>query len=86
VSYYGDPAKVKKYLEFNLPIIMTDVFEFSKDLRKSNSGIVINYGNSTQLIEAIKEISKYYSKYCRNVMKLRSKFYYKSLYPKMFKI
>src|SRR3989344_8345318 len=30
VAFYGDPSKIKRYLSFNLPVITTNVFEFSK--------------------------------------------------------
>lgn len=84
VSRYGDPGKVKRYLEFNLPSIITDVFEFSKELQKSGAGIVIKYGDEKELVAAIKKITGDYKCYVNNVVRLHDKFYYKKIYPKMF--
>ncbi len=84
VSRYGDPGKVKRYLEFNLPSIITDVFEFSKDLKKNNAGIVIEYGNEKELVAAIKKITRSYKTYVKNVVRLHDTFYYRNIYPVMF--
>jgi glycosyltransferase involved in cell wall biosynthesis len=84
VSRYGDPGKVKRYLEFNLPSIITNVFEFSDDLKRKKAGIVIEYGNADQLVSAIKTIVKDYNRYVNNVIQLHDSYYYKKIYKKMF--
>ncbi len=43
LSFYGDPGKVKRYLSHGLPVVITDVFEFSKELEHSKAGIIIDY-------------------------------------------
>ncbi len=84
VSRYGDPGKVKRYLEFNLPAIITNVFEFSKELALEKAGIVIKYGDAIGLANAITQIVTKYDYYVQNVVKLHQKFYYRKIYPTMF--
>ncbi|MFX0141775.1 MAG: glycosyltransferase, partial [Candidatus Hodarchaeota archaeon] len=84
VSRYSDPGKVKRYLEFNLPSIITDVFEFSKELEKSGAGLIIKYGDNKALTDAIKKIVSNYKSYVGNTVKLHNKFYYRNIYSKMF--
>lgn len=84
VSRYGDPSKVKNYLEFNLPAIMTDVFEFSKELTKKKAGIVIKYGDSEGMSTAIQKIISKYNYYVTNVLRLHSDYHYKKVYKKLF--
>jgi glycosyltransferase involved in cell wall biosynthesis len=85
VSFYGDPGKVKRYISFGLPAIITDVFEFSKELKNAGAGEIIEYGNASDLVAAISKIVKNYNKYQNNAIELNEKFYYKKIYPKMFK-
>lgn len=84
VSFYGDPAKVKWYLGYGLPTIMTDVFELSKEIEKSKAGVVINYFKPKEFVLAIRKIVKNYEKYRKNVSMLNKRFYYKNIYPSMF--
>lgn len=85
VSYYGDPSKIKMYLSFGLPVITTNVFAFSEEIRKTKSGIIINYHKKGELITAINKINRNYSYYRNNAKKLAKKYYYKKLYAEMFR-
>lgn len=85
VSYYGDPSKIKRYLSFDLPVITTNVFEFSKELKKANAGILVNYHKPNELIDAIHTILTNYALYKKGSRLLNQKYYYKNLYPEMFK-
>lgn len=84
VAYYGDPGKIKNYLSVCLPIITTNVFDFSKKLGLSGAGIIIDYNDPLSLINAIGDITNNYETYINNVVKLSKHFYYKKLYKKMF--
>lgn len=84
VSRYGDPGKVKRYLELNLPSITTNVFEFSHELKKRNAGIVVKYNTASDLISAIKRIQKKYDYYVKNVINLHKDLRYVEIYRKMF--
>jgi glycosyltransferase involved in cell wall biosynthesis len=85
VSYYGDPSKIKMYLSAGLPVITTDTFSFSQELKSSGSGILVAYGNIDELIRAIKTIKKAYKKYQINANKLAKRYKYTTLYHSMFK-
>ena len=84
VSYYTDPAKVKIYLGSGLPIIITNVLEFSKELSKWRAGIVIDYYKPEQLVAAIRKVLSDYNNFSKNARKLGQKYYYKVIYSKMF--
>lgn len=84
VSHYGDAGKVKRYLSLGLPVIITDIFEFAKEIEKSKAGEIIRYDKPKELINAIKKIMSNYNQYQKNALKLREKLYYKKIYPKMF--
>lgn len=86
VSQYGDPGKVKRYLSLGIPIITTNILEFSKEIEKSGAGVIIDYNNKQQLIDAIHKIMNKHSEYSKNAYKLSQKFYYKKIYPPMFKV
>lgn len=85
VSYYGDPAKIKKYLSAYLPVITTDVFYFSEEIKKSKAGIIIDYYEPKELIKAIYTIIHNYPLYQKNAIKIANKYNYKRIYPTMFR-
>lgn len=82
-AFYGDPSKIKRYLSFGLPVITTNAFEFSKEIKKTNAGILISYKNK-DLVTAINKIINKYTFYQKGARKLGKIYYYKNLYPKMF--
>jgi len=85
VSYYADSAKMKKYISLGLPIIATKVHEFSEEVEKCKAGVIVTYGDAQQLVDAIKEINANYINMAKNAMSLNEKYFYKNIYPKMFK-
>lgn len=84
VSYFGDPAKIKNYIGYGLPVITTNVFEFAKEVKNSKSGIVIPY-NITSFIRALKKINANYSEYASNSYRLSKKYHYRKYYNALFK-
>ncbi len=86
VSYFGDPSKVKKYLSFGLPVITTDVFEFSKEIEKNNAGFVIKYGDEKSLVKSIRKIISKYRYYSNKSYELSKKYSYKHIYSNIFNI
>ena len=82
-AFYGDPSKIKKYLSFGLPVITTNVFEFSKEIKKYDAGILIDY-TKEGLIQAIKKVIDDYGFYQKGAEKLSKIYYYENLYPEMF--
>ena len=85
LSAYGDPGKVKRYLTLGIPVIAPDVFEFSSVIREAKAGIIVDYYKRSELINAVRTIIENYNEYSQNAYKLGAKFYYKEIYPKLFK-
>lgn len=86
VSHFGDPGKVKRYLSLGLPVVITDIFEFSKEIKAYKAGVIIKYGNSNEFTDAILKIMSNYKLYQKNALKLAEKYYYKKIYPEMFNL
>lgn len=85
VSYYGDPSKIKDYLSFGIPVITTNVFEFSKEIKKYNAGLIIPYGSKKHFIRALRSISHNYALYTGNAKRLARRYEYNRIYPDIFK-
>lgn len=85
VSQYGDPGKIKLYLSLGIPVITTNILEFAKEIDKSKAGLIVNYNNKKELVAAVKKIMAKHSEYSRNAYLLSQKYYYKKIYPQMFK-
>lgn len=85
VSNFGDAGKVKRYLSLGIPVIITDIFEFSKEVEKNKAGIIVRYGITNDLIGAIRLIMSQYKSYQKNALNLGKRFYYRKIYPEMFK-
>jgi glycosyltransferase involved in cell wall biosynthesis len=83
IIYYTDPSKIKRYIEVGLPVITTNVFDFSKEITRSHAGIVIPY-NSKSFIKSIYIIFKHYKQYSENSRTLAMQFDYKKYYTEMF--
>lgn len=84
VSYYGDPGKIKRYISLGIPVIGTDVLEFSAQIGKSKAGIIIDYGDKEEFVKATKKILANHSFFSKNAHKLSQTQYYKKVYPQMF--
>lgn len=85
VSNFGDAGKVKRYLSLGIPVITTDIFEFSKEIEKNKAGIIVRYGKPKDLIGAVKKIMSSYKTYQKSALNLGKRFYYRKIYPEMFK-
>ena len=85
VSYYGDPGKIKRYISLGIPVITTDILEFSNEIRRTKSGIIVDYDNPQEFVFAIDKIMRNYPSYSSNAYNLSQKFYYKKIYPAMFR-
>jgi len=82
--YYSDPSKIKRYINFGLPVITTDVFDFSKNISRKKAGIVIPY-DPIYFTNAVKKICTQYSFYQKNSLRLAQNYTYTRLYEKIFK-
>lgn len=85
VAYFGDPSKIKVYLSYGLPVITTNVFSFSTEIKKEKAGIIINY-KQKELNNAISTILIDYKIYKQNAKNLAQKYYYKKIYKEIFSV
>jgi len=83
VMYYSDPSKIKRYLNFGLPVITTDVFDFSSVIQKNQAGVLIPY-SPLQFAKSIKTIVRKYALYHRNSWKIACTIQYKNIYKQIF--
>jgi glycosyltransferase involved in cell wall biosynthesis len=84
VSYYTDPSKIKKYLSLNLPVITTNVFEFSKQIEIHHAGIIFHYHQKISFVHAVETIMKSYRSYQNNCHTLAKTLEFNTLYLKIF--
>lgn len=83
VSYYSDPSKIKRYISSGVPVITTNVFNFSHTITASKAGIVIEY-NPKNLTPAISTIMKSYESYSKNALSLSKEYSYSKIYSEIF--
>lgn len=85
VSYFGDPSKIKRFLSLGIPVVTTNVFNFANEIRRSEAGVIINYDNPKELIDAIKRVVLNYNRYRKRAAALGWKYKYDLIYPQLFK-
>lgn len=83
MTLYSEPSKVKFYLEYRLPVIMTKITYLHKEIEKYKAGLTIDF-NSKSLSSAIFHIQKNYSLFLSGVDKFILKYEYKKLYDQQF--
>lgn len=82
-SYWTDPSKIKAYLSQGVPVITTNVPQFSKKITSDKAGIVISYEKDA-LIHAIDRIIFRQTFFAKNAHTLAQKYMYKTLYHRFF--
>ncbi|MFA6446262.1 MAG: glycosyltransferase [Candidatus Paceibacterota bacterium] len=85
IIYYTDPSKIKRYLEVGLPVITTNVFDFSKEISRKHAGIVIPY-RSNEFVYAINQLIQKYPYYQKQALLLAQQYRYKKYYKALFTI
>ena len=67
-NYYGDPGKTKLYLACGLPVVMTANTAFSRVVKETEAGVIVDY--TQESVEAgINKILANYDYYKQNVKK-----------------
>lgn len=84
VTYYGDPAKIKQYMEYGLPIIMTDAAEVATYIKKFHAGIVVER-NLESITKAIETMTKNYKDYLKNLDRLNKWLNFRTYYMDAYK-
>ncbi len=82
-TYFSDPSKIKRYINFGLPVVTTNVFSFSKNIESKKAGIIIPYNNGS-FVHAVKKICKQYKFYQKNALYLAGRYIFTNLYDKIF--
>lgn len=80
-SYWSDPSKIKCYLSQAVPVITTNVPQFSEEIKSSSAGIVIKY-KEDDLVKAICTIIKRPNYYSENALNLAVKYNFNKIYQK----
>lgn len=84
MTYYGEPSKVKFYLEYQLPVIMTKITHLYKEIEKYHAGITMEY-TTDSLLRAIALVQKRYPQIYKGVLQLSQQYEYNHLYNQSFK-
>lgn len=84
LTFYAEPSKIKFYLQYKLPVIMTKITSTHLEIEKYRAGVTIDYSTES-LIQAIRKIQKNYSIFQTGVDKLTDIYEYNDLYNKRFK-
>ena len=78
-SIFGEPTKIKEYLSYGLPVITTQAVYLHTEITKYNAGKVIQETTSN-LKEALHEITSQYPSYLRGVEHIVDTYEYKQWY------
>jgi len=84
VTYYADPAKVKQYAEFGLPIIMTNAAGVADYITKFQAGIVVTRDIHT-IQEAIHKMKNNYELYLHGLNEFNRFFSFRTYYREIFR-
>lgn len=82
-TYYADPAKVKTYTQYNLPVIMTDAAQVTDYISKFRAGIIVA-SDIASVKRAIDTIVGNYNAYLRGVSAFNKYFNYRTYYNDKF--
>lgn len=82
-TYYADPAKVKTYAQYGLPILMTDAADIAKYITRFHAGKVIKRDISSAL-HAISLIKGKYREYIKGLQSFNAYFDYENYYHHKF--
>lgn len=83
VTYYADPAKIKQYAEFGLPIITTNTAETAGYITRFQAGIIVEQ-HEEELLAAVKKIQRDYKTYSYGVRDFCKYFSYESYFRNRF--
>ncbi len=57
-AYWTDPSKIKAYISQGVPVITTAITPFSEEVRRYHAGVVVDYFDQSQFVEAVSKILK----------------------------
>lgn len=81
-TYYADPGKIKAYAELELPIIMSNISDAAKYVKKFKCGELVE--NKDGLEAAFLKVKKNYKSYQEGLKKFNKHFFYETYYKDAF--
>jgi glycosyltransferase involved in cell wall biosynthesis len=84
-SYYAFPMKVIEYMSYGLPVIITNVPQFSSKVQESNAGMVINYDKESFVKVASKLLldDEFFFLCRKNALRFSRSFDYQDIFGKV---
>lgn len=83
LTFYAEPSKIKLYLQYRLPVIMTNITYIAKELKDYKAGEIVDYSISS-IEDAIKKIQNNYTVYLNGVERLIERYEYNRYYDEKF--
>lgn len=86
-TYYGDPGKIKDYINMGLPVILTDVSHNAKYLEEKECAIVISYSKQSVAKAVLKLMTdmEMLKRYRRNALKQAERYDWNKIFTEAFK-
>lgn len=81
-THYADPGKVKAYMEFILPVVMTRISDIVPYVERYHAGEIID--SNADLDIAVSRIAAHYDAYARGVAAFNRHFDYYDYYSKSY--
>ncbi len=82
-SYYADPGKIKTYAQLGLPIVMTNIADIEKSIKKFSAGEIVAK-DVNDIGKKIRKIIANYSQYTKGLKAFNSFYEYNSYYKQRF--
>lgn len=83
-SAWTDPSKIKAYISKGVPVITTNVTDFSKEISSYNAGVIVDGNSVDEFANAVNTLLTKQTFYKPAALKLARKYYYKKIYKDLF--
>ncbi len=83
-AHYSDPAKLRDYVSYGLPIVVSKVPEISKELEKYNAGILVDELTPASISSAVKKFISQPDKFLRGAFDFSHTNVYTEYYGHLF--
>lgn len=85
--WFADPAKVKEYIEYGTPVLVSRVPEIAEEIQREHAGFAVEY-TKEKITEAMLKLlidDELWRECRKNVRKLAEKYDYRKLYDEAFR-
>jgi len=83
-AYWTDPSKIKAYISQGIPVITTAITPFYAEVKKHKAGIVVDYFDESQFVDAVYKILKKPKLFQTKARRLAKTYAFDKLYPHLF--